>query len=83
MVLFSFVTVQTALALYVESICYIDNREFPGTKGVLPGPLGCGELLNHNAVSITSLVMYFLNGWLADGLLVSFLFHPAFTCPGL
>jgi hypothetical protein len=35
-VMFSFVTVFTAMNLNIQSISYIDNREFPGVEGVLP-----------------------------------------------
>ena len=72
-VMFSFVTVQTAVALYVQSISYIDDRDFPGIEGVIsPGPIGYLVFVSHEAFNIVPWVMFFLNGWLADGLLVSF-----------
>ena len=79
-IMFSFVTLQTALALHAESICYIDDREFPGIEGAAPpGPLGYAGLINHKALTIVPNITFYLNGWLADGLLVSFLFDSALT----
>ena len=83
-VMFSLLTVQTAVALHVQSISYIDNREFPGTKGVSSlGPIGYTVLDNHGALVIVPATMFFLNGWLADGLLVSSLFDATFTYLGV
>ena len=71
MAMFSFVTVFTALNLNFLSISYIDNREFPGIlNGVPPGPIGYQYYLYNNATGIISTVMFLLNNWLADGLLV-------------
>lgn len=73
MVMYSVVTVQTAMDLDVQTISYIDNRGFPGVKGeVSPGPIGYQSYISHQARGIFSNVMFFLNVWLADGLLVSF-----------
>ena len=74
--MFSFVTVYTATNLDIQSISYIDNRNFPGIKGVLPaGPLAYQLLILPEAVSVVSDVMFLLNSWLADGLLVSSALH--------
>ena len=71
MAMFSFVTVFTALNLNFLSISYIDNREFPGIlNGVPPGPIGYQYYLYNNATGIISTMMFLLNNWLADGLLV-------------
>ena len=41
MVMFSLATIQTTLSLDILSISYIDNRAFPGIKGlIVPGPPG-------------------------------------------
>jgi len=81
---FSFATVLTAVGLHLESISMIDNREFPGVKGVLPpGPLGYQLLIRPTALTIILNLMFFFNNWLADGLLVSSLFYSAAASPGV
>ena len=83
-VMFSFLTIQTAVALHGQSISYVDNREFPGIVGVVSrGPLGYVSFANQEALNIVSTSMYFVNGWLADGLLVSSPFDTPFTHPGV
>ena len=70
--MFSVVTVYVATSLDLESISYIDNREFPGVDGVLPpGPLGYQLSIYFKAVNLISNLMVLLNNWLADGLLAS------------
>lgn len=70
--MFSFVTIYTAMTLNIESISFIDNRNFPGADGVLPpGPVGYQFLIYSKAISIVPNVAFLLNNWLADGLLVS------------
>ena len=76
--IFSFVTVYTAMNLNIESISYIDNRDFPGAEGMPPGPLGYRSFIYADPISVTPNVMFFLNNWLADGFLVSSLFDIAF-----
>ena len=72
MVMFSLVTLGTALQLDVQSISYIDNRKFPGVEGVFPpGPIGYQELINPNAVQVIQNVVLTSSNWLADGFLVS------------
>lgn len=71
---FSFVTIFTAMNLDVQSISYIDNREFPGNDALPPGPLGYQYLIYSKAISIVPNLMFLMNNWLADGLLVSFVF---------
>jgi len=81
--IFSSVTVSTAMTLNIESISYIDNRNFPGVEGILPpGPYGFRTSIYSDALSIPPNVMFFLNNWLADGFLVSSLFDIAFSLPG-
>ena len=72
--MFSIATVYTATNLNVQSISFIDNREFPGIKGfVPPGPLG--YLWSNSRVLCTvPNLMFLLNNWLADGLMVGSLF---------
>ena len=76
-VMFSLVTTLTATNLDIFSISYIDNRKFPG---------GPGEYISSvlpMAFSSVPDAMTVLSNWLTDGLLVSPLFDPAFTCPGV
>lgn len=81
-VMFSVVTVLTAMNLNRQSISYIDNREFPGIKGVAPpGPYGYQILVFSDAFNIVISVMFLLNGLLADGLLVGSWFGVTFTLP--
>ena len=84
MVMFSLVTVLTGINLDIQSICYIDNRDFPGADGMIPpGPSGYEWFIAPSALNVTPNVMFALCNWLADGLLVSSLFDAAFTWPGI
>lgn len=74
--MFSIVTIYTAVTLNIQSVSYVDNREFPGIDGVLPpGPLGYQYLTRSKAIGVVPIVMFLLNNWMADGLLVSSMFH--------
>ena len=68
--MFSFVTISTALNLDIQSFAYIGNREFPGNDAIPPGPLGYQFLIYSKAISVVPSIMFILNQWLADGLLV-------------
>ena len=68
---FSFVTIFTATILDMKSICYIDNRGFTGTDTLPPGPLGYDYLVSSKTVFLVPGIMFLLNNWLADGVLVS------------
>ena len=77
--MFVFVTIGTALSLDVQSISYINDRNFPGFDGGrAPGPLGYQLLVSSEAINIVPNLMFILNQWLADGLLVSCVFDPSF-----
>jgi uncharacterized membrane protein YgcG len=69
-VMFSFVTIFTAMNLDIQSISYIDNREFPGNDELPPGPLGYETLIYSKAISVVPNLMFLMNNWLADGLLL-------------
>lgn len=72
-VMFSVVTVLTAVGLDIQSISYIDNRKFPGFENAIPpGPVGYQEFISPKARNIIQNVLFLLNNWLADGFLVSF-----------
>ena len=74
--MFSVVTVFTAMNLDLQSISYIDNREFPGVDQVFPpGPLGYQWFIYSKPLTVVTNLMFLLNNWLADGFLVGFLFH--------
>ena len=83
--MFSFATILTGTGLHLYSICYVDNREYPGVEGkISPGPLGYRSLISPGAVSMTERLMSHLNYWLADGYLVSCLNDtPALPHPGI
>ena len=82
-VMFSLATVCTAMNLDINSISYIDNREYPGDGGTAPGPLGYIATVFYKAINIVPNTAFVLNNWLADGLLASFLFDAAFPRPGV
>ena len=71
--MFSFVTIYTAMSLNLQSISYIDNREFPGTDDVPPGPLGYQWFIHNKAISIVPNLMFIMTNWLADAFLVRFI----------
>ena len=69
--MFLFATIYTAMTLNIQSISFIDNRNFPGIGDALPpGPIGYQFLIYSKATSIVPNVMFLLNNWLADSLLV-------------
>ena len=70
LLMFSFVTVFTAINLNIKSNSFIDNRQFTDPDGTLLGPLGYQTWFRSNMLSITFSVMFPLANWLADGLLV-------------
>lgn len=63
--MFTFVTIYTALNLDLQSVSYIDNRAYP------TGPFGYQLFVSSDAINTVISLMFFLNQWLADGLLVS------------
>ena len=81
-VMFSLVTVGTAVHLDVQSISYIDNRGFPTRGPFPPGPAGYQLLIESEAISVVQNVVFTLTNWLADGLLVSSSFD-ALAHPGV
>ena len=73
--MFASLTVYTAMSLHLHSISYVDNRNFPGIGGGMPGPLGYQLLIISKPISVVPNAMFPLNQWLADGLLVSPVFN--------
>lgn len=83
-VMFSFVTIQTAMNFDIDSIRYIDNREFPGVKDTMPpGPEGYLDFIYSTPLNVIPNAMVNLNIGLADGLSVSSPFSTAFTHSGV
>ena len=71
---FTFVTIYTALSFLVQSLAFIDNREFSGAGAgdvFPPGPIGYQWSIRSKPISIALTPMLILNNWLTDGLLVS------------
>ena len=80
--MFLLATVGTVTQLDVQSLSYIDTRQFPGAGGVfVPGPLGYQELIATNAIVVIENLVFVLSDWLADGFLVSS-FNAVFAYPG-
>lgn len=71
--MFTFQTVSIVIQLRLQSISYIDFREFPASDGSLySGPFAYQYSTSYSGINAVPLVMFFLNNWLADGLLVNF-----------
>jgi len=72
--------------LNIQSNSFIDNRKDftpgPGTP-TFSGPLDYQFAIRVTALGLTPNVMFNLNNWLADGLLVGSLFDAASTCRGV
>ena len=84
MAMFSFVTVYTAMNLYIQSISFIDNRqdtEVEGSSTPMSGPLVYQSTTCFMTLGLIPRIMFNLNNWLADGLLVCSLFDAAPTRP--
>jgi len=70
--MFSFVTVYTATTLHIQSNSFIDHREgHPTDVKLTSGPLNYQQAIRKRALGLVPNVMFSLNNWLADGLLVS------------
>ena len=82
-VMFLFVTVYMAMNLNLQSISFIDNREFFGGIYGTPGPIGYQSYVQTDVSGIVANVMFLSNYWLADGLLVRSLSDVASTRPGI
>lgn len=73
--MFSFVTAYTATLLDTQSISSIDNRQYPGDDMWPPGPIGYQFSIYYKPITVVPSVLFALNQWLADGLLVSFVLY--------
>ena len=68
--MFSLSTAFVGMNLDVQSISYIDNRNWPGNDEMGPGPVGYQYLLDSNAFTAANNFMWLAGQWLSDGLLV-------------
>lgn len=68
--MFSFLTINCFMNFAIQSIAYIDNRAF-ARKGMFPGPFVYQLDISSEPINVIPSVMFYLNNWLADGLLVS------------
>ena len=67
--MFSLMTVYSSVSL---AVAYIDKREYPGDRTIPPGPVGYqASIIDSSPTNLASNIMFCLNMWLADGLLVS------------
>ena len=69
--MFTVATIGTAMGLTHQSNSYINNRYFPGSDELPPGPIGYKDLVFSKAISVIPNFMFLANQWLADALLVS------------
>ena len=73
--MFSFVTVYTAMNLHIQSNSFIDHRgRYPSDTS---DPLEYQFFVRQTILGLIPNVMFSLNNWLADGLLVGSLFYAA------
>ena len=68
--LFSFLTIPVGIDLNRLFITYINDREFPGNNVYPPGPIRYDLTPDIKSTNTVYTVMFPLNQWLADGLLV-------------
>ena len=71
--MFTAVTIYTAINLHLQSISYIENRDFPGADELPPGPMGYQYFIYFKPICVVATAMFVLNNWLADALMVSFM----------
>ena len=70
--MFSLATINIAMNLDIQSISYVNNRDFPGFSDLLgSGPAGYQFFITSKAIQVVPTAILFFNFWLGDGLLVS------------
>lgn len=67
--MFSFVTINVCMNFAIQSISYIDNREFVRNSRTYPGPFEYQLYIYSEPINVIPSVTFYLNNWLADGLL--------------
>ena len=76
--LFLFLTLPVAADIWIPSTEFVDHRNFPGTGGQSlgpTGPIGYDQVIGETAINPALNVMFPLNQWLSDALLVRFLLN--------
>lgn len=69
--MFALFTIPCMIEVHLKRTAFIDNRDCPGTDQYpYPGPSAYGVILNSEPITIAYVVMFPLNQWLADGLLL-------------
>ena len=74
--MFLLLTFAIADDLNDRSNSYIDERNFPGDDELPPGPFGSMSLISIKGIHLAYAAVFPLNQWLADGLLVGFVYKP-------
>lgn len=69
--LFLVLTIHISVDQYAALLELIENRNFPGTETLPPGPIGYDATHSSLTPFAIYIVMFPLNQWLSDGLLVS------------
>lgn len=69
---FSFVTIFTATNLHRQSVSFIDDRKYSDYNDASPGPVAYQSAICAKLVYVVPIIMFMLNNWLADGVLVSY-----------
>jgi hypothetical protein len=64
--MFSFATIYVGMGFHIQSICYIDDRDYDQD-----GPVAYEIVLYRTAVALVANTLVLVNVWLADALLVS------------
>ena len=83
-VMFALATVLTGMDLDIQSISYVDNRDYSSIDGSTGfGPFGYFLSIYFKPINVIPSAAYIFGGWLADGLLVGSLFDAAFTHLGV
>ena len=70
MVLFSVATAFALSNLNLQSVSYVDNREFPDMGDGFPGPFNWQFFVYNKPIVFFPSIMFIINTWLTDGLLV-------------
>ena len=70
--MFALMTISVAMGLNLQTISHVDNRGFPADGQFPPGPIGYKEFIYTKPISLIPNLVFQLNQWLADGLLVFF-----------
>ena len=79
--MFSLATICVAIENHTELIAYIDDREFPGTDTLPPGPIGYQGTTYFTVFQVVQACTFILNSSLVDGILASSASNSLFQAP--